>query len=85
MGHLKDSKTGKPLFNVAAWKRADNTLSEILLGFYSDPPNEQFYTICFRGNGTEMTNTYDMVLYDCSRGTNRVESVHKDLIAIIRG
>jgi hypothetical protein len=60
-------------------------LSEILLGLYSDPPGELFYTIHLRGNRTEMTNKYDMVMYDCLRGTNRVESVHKDLIAIIRG
>jgi hypothetical protein len=45
----------------------------------------QFYTIRLRENGTEMTNKYDMMMYDCSRGTNRVESVHKDLIAIVRG
>ena len=30
MGHLVDSKTGKPLFNAAAWKRADNVLNGIL-------------------------------------------------------
>ena len=70
---------------MAAWKRTDNVLSEILLGLYSDPPGELFYTIHLRGNRTEMTNKYDMVMYDCLRGTNRVESVHKDLIAIIRG
>ena len=84
-GHLKDSVTGRPLFNDAAWKRADNVLNEILLGLYSDPPSEKFYTIRLRENGTEMTNKYGMVMYDCSRGTNRVEGVHKDLIAIVRG
>ena len=30
MGHLVDSKTGKPLFNAAAWKMADNVLNGIL-------------------------------------------------------
>jgi hypothetical protein len=53
------------------------------LGLFSDPPEEKFYTICLRENGTEMTNKYDMVMYDCSRGTNQVESVHKDLIVIV--
>ena len=32
-----------------------------------------------------MTNKYGMVMYDSSRGTNRVESVHKDPITMFRG
>ena len=28
-GHLKDSASGKPLFNAAAWKKANNVLTEI--------------------------------------------------------
>mmetsp|Transcript_20033 Transcript_20033/g.28562 ORF Transcript_20033/g.28562 Transcript_20033/m.28562 type:complete len:117 (+) Transcript_20033:286-636(+) len=36
-GNLIDSKTKKPLFNAAAWKKANQVLKEILEGFYSDP------------------------------------------------
>ena len=32
-----------------------------------------------------MTNKYGMLMYDSSRGTKQVESVHKYLIAIVRG
>ena len=56
-----------------------------MLGYYTGPPDENFYTICLRGNGTEMTNTYGMLVYDSSRGTNQVETVHKGPIAIGRG
>ena len=84
-GHLKDSKSKKRLFNEKAWKKADNVLNEILLGLYSDPPGFNFYTIRFQENGKQMRNKYDMVMYECSRGTNRVESVHKNLIAIVAG
>ena len=84
-GHLEDSKTGKPLFNAAAWKRADNVLAEILMGLYSDPPNETLYTVRLKENGLVMKNKYSMVMYDCSRGTNRVEGVHRYLIATFLG
>mmetsp|Transcript_4764 Transcript_4764/g.7366 ORF Transcript_4764/g.7366 Transcript_4764/m.7366 type:complete len:117 (-) Transcript_4764:313-663(-) len=36
-GNLIDSKTKKPLFNAAAWKKANQVLKEILDGLYSDP------------------------------------------------
>ncbi|KAL7493375.1 hypothetical protein ACHAWT_002406, partial [Skeletonema menzelii] len=79
-GNLVDSKTKKPLFNERVWRCANNILDEILLGYYSDPPGVQWYTKRLRKNGTVETNKYGMELYDCSRGTNRVESFHKDLI-----
>ena len=60
-------------------------LAEILLGLYSDPPNETFYTVRLKENGSVMKNKYNKVMYDCSRGTNRVESVHTALITSIRG
>ena len=63
-GHLKDSKSGVPLFNAAAWKKADNVLDEILLGLYSDPPGVQFYTIFLNENGTQMTYKYCMPKLD---------------------
>ena len=84
-GHLKDSKTGRPLFNDVAWKRVDNILNQILLGCYFRPPDKQLYTIHLRGNGTGMTNKFGMAMYDSSCRTNRVESVHKDPINIVRG
>jgi len=79
-GKLVDSKTKKPLFNAKAWKCANNVLDEILLGYYSDPPGVQWYTKRLKKDGTVATNKYGMELFDCSRGTNRVESFHKDLI-----
>ncbi|KAG7372977.1 hypothetical protein IV203_033701 [Nitzschia inconspicua] len=42
-GMKKDSKTGLPLFNDEAWKKASNLLGEIKRGFYSDPPGFDFY------------------------------------------
>jgi hypothetical protein len=79
-GDMKDSKTKKPLFNAKAWKSANNVLSEILDGYYSDPPGVKWYTKRLKKNGAVATNKYGMDLLDCSRGTNRVESFHKDLI-----
>ena len=34
-GNVIDTKSKKALFNVEAWKKADNVLKEILQGFYS--------------------------------------------------
>lgn len=44
-GNKVDSKTGKPLFNARAWKKANNVLKEIMLGYYSDPPQEPSHDI----------------------------------------
>ena len=79
-GNMVDSKTQSPLFNAAAWKKADNVLQEILGGFYSDPPGFELYTKRLREDGTVMTNLYDMELLDCWRGTNRTEAYHKNLV-----
>ncbi len=79
-GDMRDRKTNKPLFNKKAWNSAKNVLDEILLGYYSDPPGVQWYTKRLKKNGAVATNKYGMDLLDCSRGTNRVESFHKDLI-----
>ena len=75
-----DSKTKKPLFNAAAWKKADNVLKEILAGLYSDPPGVQWYTKRMKRDGSVMRNKYGMEMIECARGTNRVESYHKDLV-----
>ena len=50
-GNEVDSKSKKPLFNNAAWKKASNVLKEILAGYASDPPRVSY---CSRGtNDTE--------------------------------
>ena len=78
-GNMVDSKTGQKLFNATAWKKADNVLNEILRGFYSDPPGLQLYTRRLCEDDSVMTNKYGMEMYDCARGTNALESYHKDL------
>ena len=79
-GNMIDSVTKKPLFNEAAWNKADNVLIEILQGFYSDPPGIQWYSKRLDEEGQVMTNKYGMELLDCARGTNALESYHKDLV-----
>jgi hypothetical protein len=37
-GKIIDPETKRPLFNKAAWTKANNLLKDILLGLYSDPP-----------------------------------------------
>jgi hypothetical protein len=78
-GNMIDSKTGKPLFNAKAWKRANNVLKDILDGYYSDPPGLYFYTKKLGKNGDVMTNRYGLDIIECFRGTNRVEAYHKNL------
>ena len=80
-GNMVDSKTKKPLFNKRAFASANNLLEEIRRGYYSDPPGVQWYTKRLKKDGTVAVNKYGMALLDCSRGTNRVESFHKDLVS----
>ena len=42
-GSQVDSESKLPLFNEAAWKKANNVLAEILAGYAADPPGVQFY------------------------------------------
>ncbi|KAL7525102.1 hypothetical protein ACHAXR_003597, partial [Thalassiosira sp. AJA248-18] len=79
-GNMVDSKSEKPLFNDAAWVKADNVLKEILCGYYSDPPGFNMYTKRLRADGSVMKNKYDMEMIECSRGTNRTEAYHKNLM-----
>jgi len=76
-GSKVDSKTGKPLFNKRAWTKAKNLLKEILLGYYSDPPGFNFYTIELDSDGSPKTDKYGIHLIKCSRGTNDVENIHR--------
>ena len=82
LGDKVDPKTGKPLFNEAAWKKAGNLLKEILDGHFSDPPGYSFYTTKLNNKGEPMLNKYGFVLLLCNRGTNDVENFHKLLVAI---
>ena len=81
-GNKVDSKTNKPLFNTRAWKKADNVLKEILLGYYSDPPGYSFYTNRLDKKGEPMIDRFGVALLNCNRGTNDVEAVHKQLVAL---
>ena len=42
-GLQTDAETKKPLFNTAAWAKAQNVLEEIRKGYASDPPGSVFY------------------------------------------
>jgi hypothetical protein len=81
-GNKVDSKTGKPLFNARAWKKANNVLKEILLGYYSDPPGFSFYTNRLDKKGEPMVDKFGIAILDCNRGTNDVEAIHKQLVAL---
>ena len=82
LGGEVDSKTQKPLFNRQAWSKANNVLKEILLGYYSDPPGFSFYTNHLDKKGEPMVDRYGIALLDCNRGTNDVEAIHKQLVAL---
>ena len=81
-GDKVDSKSKMPLFNKRAWSKANNVLKEILLGFYSDPPGISFYTNRLNKQGEPMVDQYGIALLDCNRGTNDVEAIHKQLVAL---
>ena len=38
-GDKKDSLTGKNLFNHGSWAKTKNTLKDVLMGNYIDPPS----------------------------------------------
>mmetsp|Transcript_1037 Transcript_1037/g.2176 ORF Transcript_1037/g.2176 Transcript_1037/m.2176 type:complete len:649 (-) Transcript_1037:533-2479(-) len=83
-GNMVDSKTKKPLFNAAAWRKANEVLKEILHGYYSDPPGTILYSKKMKSDGRVMRNKYGMELVECFRGTNRVEAYHKKLHPIVK-
>ena len=83
-GSKQDSKTGQPLFNKAAWAKANNLLKEILLGFYSDPPGFNFYRLQLDSEGKPKVDKYGIQLVHCNRGTNDVENGHKHYHTIFR-
>jgi hypothetical protein len=75
---------GKPLFNKEAWKKANNILKEILLGYYSDPPGVSFYRYQLNADGTPKVDKYGIKLIHCCCGTNDVENIHKHYHTIFR-
>ena len=79
-GPIVDSKSKAPLFNARAWSKANNLLKEILEGYYSDPPGIELYSVRLREDGTIMRNKYGMEIIECSRGTNRTEAYHKNIM-----
>ena len=79
-GPIVDSATGKPLFNAAAWKKADNVLAEILAGYASDPPGVDFYSYRMDARGEPKLDTLGNPLLDCSRGSNDTECAHKQIV-----
>jgi hypothetical protein len=82
LGNKLDSKTKQPLFNKAAWKKANNVLREILDGNASDPPGFSFYTVRLDSKGEPKKNKYGFEILDCNRGTNDVENIHKTLLTV---
>ena len=82
-GNKIDSATNKPLFNDRAWKKANNVLKEIALGFASDPPGVSLYVARQKPNGEAETNKYGLPTYDCLRGTNLTEAHHQQMLQSI--
>jgi hypothetical protein len=73
-GPLKDATTGLPLFNDASWDKAKNVIENIRMGFYSDPPGINLYTI-------QRQDKDGLFVYRCERGTNNVEGgIHQNII-----
>jgi hypothetical protein len=74
-GHLKDAKSGLPLFNSSAWAVAKNVLELIQKGFLSDPPGIPLYY-------KVSVDKFDLDLYRCIRGSNYPEGgVHRHLLS----
>jgi hypothetical protein len=72
-----DPKLNVPLFNKAAWEKADNILKEISLGVYSDPPGLQMYHPQLNAKGGPAKDKLGYQLIECDRGTNNVENGHR--------
>ena len=54
-------------------------MRDILAGYYSDPPDLNFYTKKLGKNGEIVVNQYGLEVIECFRGTNRTECYHKNL------
>lgn len=74
-GNMKDSKSGKPLFDKTTWAEVDRLLVHVRKGCLSDPPGIQLYEELPRDN-------HGLRRYLCLRGTNGVESLHQKLVRV---
>ena len=74
-GSLKDSITGQPLFNAAAWKSAKSVLKLVQAGYISDPPGiDLYYQV-----GLDRKKD-GLPVWRCMRGTNFTEGgVHHSI------
>ena len=79
-GSVVDSKTKQPLFNEAAWRRANNVLLEILQGNAADAPGYVPYHQRLDAKGQPAVDQYGLALLDCSRGTSDTECAHKQIV-----
>ena len=66
--------------SLQAWKKAKNLLIEIAAGLYSDPPGVEFYCQRLNRRGEPAFDDSGLPLWDCSRGTNRTEATHRQII-----
>ena len=79
-GPMLDAKTKAPLFNKAAWKKANNVLIEILADNASDPCGMVFYSQKLTVKGEPAFDSHGHAILDCSRGSNDTECAHKQFI-----
>ena len=63
-GPMIDAKTKAPLFNKAAWKKANNVLKEILAGNASDPCGMVFYSQQLNAKGEPAFDYHDHAMLD---------------------
>ena len=77
----KDTKTGSPLFNEKARKKADLVLKAVLRGEYSDPPDNICGLYCRKkdGYGRDKSDRNGLALFRSLRGTSVLESLHQKL------
>ncbi|GAA6037481.1 hypothetical protein JCM8097_008209 [Rhodosporidiobolus ruineniae] len=79
-GPLQDAKTGLPLFNKACWHAAARLIADAMLGYLSDPPDVDLYTVIKPCGGPDGTLRDGVNIYRCSRGINSTEGgVHRNL------
>lgn len=75
----KDSKTGKPLFNEEAKRKAKLVLELVKSGYLSDPHGYCLYTKQIDMHGQPKKDKHGLQLYRSVRGTSSLESLHRIL------
>ncbi|KAL3917223.1 MAG: hypothetical protein SGILL_004811, partial [Bacillariaceae sp.] len=83
-GNKVDSKSNVALFNPLAWGKAKNLLSEILKGYYSDPPGFNFYKYVLNRDGSVKKDCYGIPVLRSTRGSNHVEALHRQMNTTFR-